>query len=156
MQKYKKPKFDYRDLGINPCRNNLKIPVAYLEFKDSFQVDEQGDWLNTKKRVDNSPNCKLYTSSLNRKLVSKLSPCGKELYLWIMYEIEVGKEALWINRDRYLEENETSINTYKKAIEELIKNAIIAYTVVKDVYWINPSYFFSGDRLKMYPDCLDK
>ena len=156
MQKYKKPDFKYSELGINPCRNNLKIPVGYIEFKNSFQKDIEGDWLHTKQLVDKSASCKLYTIPQNRKLVAKLSPCAKELYLWIMYELESGKEAIWINRERYLEENRTSLNTFRKAVDELVKNAIIAYTVIKDVYWINPSYFFNGDRIKMYPDCIEK
>lgn len=155
MQRYRKPYFDYSTLGINPCRANLKIPVGYLEFKDSFQKDFDGEWLHTRKVVDKSASCRLFTSSINRRVVSKLSLCGKGLYLWIMYEIETGNEALWINKVRYIEESGVSLNTYKKSIDELVRHAIIAYTVVKEVYWINPAYFFSGDRIKMYPDCLE-
>ena len=156
MQKYKKPIFSYSLLGVNPCRSGLSVPVGYLEFKDSFQQDGGGDWLHAKQQVDKSPSCRLYTYSQNRKVVSKLSSCGKELFVWIMYELEAGKEALWINRERYFEENGVSVNTYKKSVDELVRSAIIAYTVVKDVYWINPAFFFSGDRIKMYPDCLDE
>ena len=153
MQKYKKPKFEYSDIGINPFRGNLRISSSILEFKDSYQMLEEGSLINATKIVDNTPSCRLFTLSNNRLYVSKLTLSGKELFLWIMFSVEPGKEVLWINKDRYMVENSTSINTYKRAIEDLVKNAVIAFTVVKDVYWINPLYFFNGDRLKMYPEC---
>jgi hypothetical protein len=69
-----------------------------------------------------------------------------------MFEIDAGEDYLWINRERCLTENDISLNTYKKAIDELIKNGLITYTTVKDIYWINPNFFFHGDRVRKYKD----
>lgn len=150
MQKYKKPKFDIKKLGVNPCTVSLVIPVNEIEFKDQY-TKEDGMLTNTTVEVEATPFAKLYVTAERRKLVSSLSTSAKELYLWIMYEVDASEDALWINRDRFMEENNTSLNTYKKAIEELIRYAFVAYTVVKDVYWINPDFFFRGDRIKKYP-----
>lgn len=152
MQKYSKPKFEYKKLGVNPCTITLEVPIRNLIKKHQFEKDEEDDMLvNVEVIVEATAYTKLYITSELRKLVCNLSPSAKELYLWIMYEVEVGEDALWINKVRFMEENSTSLNTYKKAVEELIRYAFIAYTIVKDVYWINPNFFFKGDRVKKYP-----
>lgn len=152
MQKYNKPKFEYAKLGINPCTLTLEVPIRNLVKKHQFEKDKDDDiFVNVEVTVEATLYTKMYITSELRKLVSALSPSAKELYLWIMYEVEVGEEALWINRDRFMEENSTSLNTYKKAVEELHRYAFIASTTIKDVYWINPNFFFKGDRVKKYP-----
>lgn len=152
MQKYKKPKFRYSDLGKNPCANSLEIPVRTLTMKHQFVKDKEDDMLvNVEVVVETTPSVHLYVTAERRKLVAALSTSAKELYLWIMFEIESGEDALWINKDRFMEENSTSLNTYKKSVEELVRYAFIAFTVVKDVYWINPDFFFKGKRIDKYP-----
>lgn len=155
MQKYQKPKFKMSELGINPCTTSLIIPVNELEFKGQYKKD--GDvFINASKEVEATPYAKIYITAERRKLVAGLSSSAKELYLWIMYEIDPSEDALWINKQRYMEENNTSLNTYKKSVEELIRYAFIAYTIVKDVYWINPDFFFRGDRVNKYPTKIKK
>lgn len=150
MQKYKKPKFDIKQLGVNPCSFPLIIPVNEIEFKGQYK--KEGDmFVNVTKEVEATPYSKIYITAERRKLVASLSASAKELYLWLMYEVNVSEDALWINRDRFMEENKTSLNTYKKSVEELVRYAFIAYTVIKDVYWINPDFFFRGDRITKYP-----
>ena len=55
----------------------------------------------------------------------------------------------------YMNENEiSSINTYKTAVQELCKYLFIyphAKTIYKDYYWINPSLMFSGNRIDLNP-----
>jgi hypothetical protein len=152
MQKYKKPKFDYNKLGVNPCASSsLIITVNEIAFKDFYMQDEDGILLPAKKEVEATPFTKLYVTAERRLIVAKLSPAAKELFLWVMLELDSGKDALWINKDRFMEENNTSLNTFKKAIDELIRYAFLAYTVVREVYWINPDFFFKGDRISKYP-----
>lgn len=150
MQKYTKPKFDIKKLGINPCTSSLVIPVNELAFKDQYRK-EDGMLINALAEVEATPFTKLFVTAERRKLVAALNSSAKELYLWLLYEVNVSEDALWINKERFMEENNTSLNTYKKAVEELIRYAFIAYTVIKDVYWINPDFFFRGDRIKKYP-----
>lgn len=155
MQKYKKPDFTNKNLGINPCSVPLQIPVNELVFKDQY-VRDGNILINASKEVESTPYSKLYVTAERRKIIASLSAAAKELYIWIMYEVKTGEDALWINKQRFMEENSTSLNTYKKAIEELVRYALVAFTVVKDVYWINPDFFFKGDRIAKYPQCVVK
>lgn len=153
MQKYSKPKYDYKTLGINPFSISLEIKVKELELLNAYKKDGD-EWMPVTNEVEDTPFTKMFITSERRIIVSNLSPAAKELYLWIMFEIDAGKDALWINKERYMLENHTSINTYKKALEDLIRYAIISQTVVQGVYWFNPDFFFRGDRIKKYPKNL--
>ena len=149
MQKYSKPKYDYKLLGINPFSISLEIKVKELELLNAYKkVDD--DWLPIANEVEDTAFTKMFISAERRIIVSNLTPSAKELYLWIMFEIDAGKDALWINKERFMLENHTSINTFKKALEDLIRYAIISQTVVQGVYWFNPDFFFRGDRIKKY------
>ena len=153
MQKYSKPKYDYKTLGINPFSISLEVKVKELELLNAYKKDGD-EWLPVTNEVEDTPFTKMFITAERRIIVSNLSPAAKELYLWIMFEIDAGKDALWINKERYMLENHTSINTYKKALEDLIRYAIISQTVVQGVYWFNPDFFFRGDRIKKYPKNL--
>lgn len=153
MQKYSKPKYDYKTLGINPFSLSLEIKVKELELLNAYKK-EGDDWMPVTNEIEDTPFTKMFITAERRIIVSNLSPAAKELYLWIMFEIDAGKDALWINKERYMLENHTSINTYKKALEDLIRYAIISQTVVQGVYWFNPDFFFRGDRIKKYPKNL--
>jgi len=153
MQKYSKPKYDYKTLGINPFSISLEVKVKELELLNAYKKDGD-EWMPVTNEVEDTAFTKMFITSERRIIVSNLSPAAKELYLWIMFEIDAGKDALWINKERYMLENHTSINTYKKALEDLIRYAIISQTVVQGVYWFNPDFFFRGDRIKKYPKNL--
>jgi hypothetical protein len=76
---------------------------------------------------------------------------AKELYLWVMYELDKNEDFVWINVQRYMEEcNVSSMTTYRDTVKDLQKSLIISPTTIKDVYWINPLFFFNGNRLEKY------
>lgn len=148
----KKPVFNEQDLGVNPCVSNLQIIVSKIEFKGQYKRVEEM-LLPVIKEVEKTPYSKLYCSSERRMYINALSPRSKELFLWLMFEINSGEDYVWINKLRYMNENSISaINTYKEAVKELVRYAFLSPTIITDVYWINPSYFFKGDRIKKYPN----
>jgi hypothetical protein len=147
----KKPRINEDDLKSNPLvTDSFKILV--IELKDeSLKKDKDGVWLPYARFADMEANTKVYRNPDYRKLVSYMSASGKSLYLWIIYEIEPGKDWLWVNKDRYMEENRvSSINTYKSAIKELCTHLIISPTLYKDTYWINPRIAYNGNRCWKY------
>jgi hypothetical protein len=150
MQKYNKPKYDVKTLGINPFSFSLEINVKKLEVPNSYKLKD-GFSLPVVNELEATPFTKLFQSPERRIIVSNLSMSAKELILWLMFEIDAGNDSIWINRDRFMLENSTSLNTYKKALEELVRYALLAQTVIQGVYWFNPDFFFRGDRLKKYP-----
>lgn len=152
MQKYKKPNIIEKDLGMNPFKQELEVPVNKIYFENSYKF-EDGLLIPVTKDVEQTPYAKLYSTSTMRLHINKLSLRAKELLFWIIYTIEFSNDFIWINKVRYMKElNISSLTTYKEAIKELMKNGIIAVTIQKDVYWINPVVFFKGDRIKKYPE----
>lgn len=150
MQKYRKPIINEEDLGINPCTIPLQIPIVRWVSK-SFQVDLDGDVLNDVYDIEIDKHVKLYQTSERRKLVMQISNSSNKLLTWIMYELTTNKDWIWVNKKRFMEETGMSYNTYKLSITELHKYNLIQPTIQQDVYWINPHFFFPGNRVKKYP-----
>lgn len=152
MQKYTKPNTDKLDKIPNPLANTLQIKVSILKDPHTFKVD--GDALiQSSYTVEADPHCRFYTNPEKRLLMNAISPQSKELFLWIIYTIEKSKDYIWINKERYMEELDiSSINTYKKSIDELTRYGVIHITTIKDTYWINPEFFFKGSRIDKYPN----
>lgn len=157
MQKYVKPEFTRETLGNNPTVNALVIPIRTVVFNKTYKTNKDGNLEPLEQDLEYTPFVRFYSTAERRTLRNACSLRGKELLLWIMDELEYGKDYLWINKGRYMEEmNIKSVNTYKEALNELIRYCFLATTVIKDVYWINPDFFFKGDRVKMYPNNLEQ
>lgn len=150
MQKYKKPKFNERELGTNPCAIPLVIPVHEMTFKDQYKK-EGGILIPLIREVERTSFARIYTTSQRRTILSACSPQAKSLFLWIIFEIDYGKDYLWINKNRYMEENLVSLATYRRSIKELHRYNLIQPSVKKGIYWINPDFVFKGNRVEKYP-----
>lgn len=153
MNKEVRPIIDDNKLGKNPLANDFEIKASQLVFKDSFKKDNN-DWLHATNIVEQDKSTKVYIKSEYRKIISNLTAGSKSLFLWLIYEADNNKDYIWINKTRYMEENSiTSINTYKKAVNELVRYCVIYPMLGKrNVYWINPRLMFNGNRITKYPD----
>lgn len=155
MNKYKKPKFDEGSLGKNPFVSSLVIRVNKIAYKGQYRKDGD-DLVPVYSNVETEPYCKVYISPERRQLMNGLTKGGKGLLLWVLYEVDRNKDYLWLNKKRYMEENEiNSINTYRSAIDELVRYGWLCKSVVSDVFWINPSLFFGGNRVTKYPSKIE-
>ena len=145
-----KPKFTETDLGTNPFAQNVQIPTRSFTGKEYF-ADEDGDKFPKEIIWDAGVCTKLYSSPENRVIVNNLSDKAKSLFLWVAFELEVGKDFVWINRTRYMSElNISSTTTISNAINELVRYGFLSHSSVKGVYWINPGFLFNGSRIKKY------
>ena len=152
MNKTKKPEITSEKIGLNPFLGKLEIPVNRVTYEKQYEKDVDGHWLPVQKELEASRHCKIYVSKENRLNMMKLSARAIDLFLWIVYESENSCEWIWVNKKRYMEERGVvSINTYKGALVELIKAGYLISSVIKDVYWINPDYFFNGNRVSVFP-----
>ena len=101
--------------------------------------------------VDTDKYTKVYTNPKYRKIIISLPSSSKTLYLWFIYVLISGQDYVYFNKKLFMQESSiSSINTIKTALSGLIDNRIIAISSVKDYYYINPLYFYSGDRVKKY------
>lgn len=116
-------------------------------------VYEEDFLLPAEKQMDRGLVTRVYTSSSTRLKIGRLNTAAQSLFLWIVYELISGKDYVIVNKERYMKEGGiTSVNTYKKGISDLVKEKFIALSLRKNVFWINPEYFFCGNRMAKYPD----
>ena len=149
-----KPKLNDADFRNNPLVGpDFKVLVRKQTV--GLRVDVDGMTVLNEVDMEQERFTKLYHVSEMRKFVSALRPCSKSLFLWLLYEIEPGKDYLWINKARYMEENNVkSHNTFNTAIRELNRYLFTCPTGVKGVYFINQMIFFNGSRVRKYADRL--
>jgi hypothetical protein len=127
----------------------FEIPMEMINTKTIIDILKG---ISKIEGLDNTQFTKVYCSPENRKIRNAFSLRAKEMYLWLLDEIEYGKDYIWINKDRYMKEmNISSMNTYKDALNELIRYGHLTETITKGVYWINPEFFFKGNRVTKYP-----
>lgn len=145
-----KPKFEEKDLGKNPFASNVQIPTRSFTGKE-YYPDKDGDILPKEIVWDAGECTKLYTTRDNRLTVNNLSDKAKSLFLWVAFELEVGKDYIWINRSRYMSElGISSTTTVSNAINELVRYGFLTYSSIKGIFWINPGFLFNGNRVKKY------
>jgi hypothetical protein len=152
MSRYKKPEIDESALGVNPFLSGLTIKVNKKITGDKFKQDGEF-WSKADVEFEAAPFCKIFSDSERRLKMVSLHPRAKDLLLWVIFEANANKDWLWINKVRYMEENRvSSINTYKAAVNELMQAGFITRTVITDVFWINPHYFFAGNRITKFKE----
>lgn len=156
MNKCKKPEIKDEDFLHNPLAGiDFKIIVNLRVVEGTFIKDGE-ELLPKEIELEKENITKVYTKPENRKVMIGLSAGSQRLFLWIAYELEHGRDYLWINKKRYMAESGiTSINTYKRAIAELVRYNLIAVSLLKDVFWINPRLFFAGSRINKYPSHVE-
>jgi hypothetical protein len=146
-------------LGINPFIANLIVPISKIQLDSFKEITEDGEVIKLYDTIslEKTKFTKFFCSAERRKLLMNCTLRAKELVLWIMYDINSGEDYIWISKERYMREAEiTSVNTYKEALLELIRYGVIALSGIPHVYWINPDFFFKGDRISKYPNNIIK
>lgn len=150
---------DGERLGRNPFIESLSIPVNKIQIQGQYRAtkdilaDGKPLMLPVEIDIEADTHCKVYNDARRRKTMVVLPKAGKELFLWLIYEVEAGKDYVWINKKRYMRENGIkAYNTYRAAIKDLIGGGFISGTVATDVYWVNPALFFCGSRKGKFPE----
>ena len=158
------PIYNRENLGINPfvagsfnieavkVRNKRKIADVTDLVANSDAVITEINEYNYTSILEKETYCKVFNRSTLRIHIGSLTTKARDLFLWIIYEKESGDDLIAINVDRYRLEFNVSYNTYRAALDELIFQGILALTSVDRLYWINPLFIFSGNRIKKYPN----
>jgi len=138
-------------LGINPFLSNFEV-VVNVRSKDGLYRSDDGLLLPVEYEYERDSKVNVYTSSECRRVIGNLSNSGKSLYLHLIYEVEYGCDYIELNVNRYMIENDiSSLNTYKSGVSDLKKYAIIqSVEGYKNIFWINPRYFFAGSRVSTF------
>lgn len=161
-----KPDINEAKLGVNPFTYSKEfvIKIREIEIEQEFVhlnnlkegvVTKDTSKFKTPYIVEQQEYTKLYRDSKSRILEMKTSPRALHLLRFVEYSIDVGKDYVWINKERYMKESSCTRNTYQAAVDELVRYGFLNNsTGIKDVYWVNSLFFFCGNRIKKYPDNL--
>jgi hypothetical protein len=147
-------------LGISPLTTKefFKIPVSNIETKEYTKeyFDEEIIFIPKYIYVERNESVRYHKSTFSKKVISSLSPISCKMFLYLMSNIKRNADFVDIDIKHCMKWMQiTSINTYKKALKEIISNIIIVPTKETNVYWINPDVFYNGNRIKHFPDNVD-
>lgn len=146
---------DENRLKNNIFKGSLKFPVTEITDLKKYLLDSDGVAVSKVYYIERQQYVKVFYTDGAKEILYKLSPAGKCLFLFIIHHLESGKDWFILDRSLYMQKNKIkSINTVKKAITELWDANLISPTAVYPnvVYWINPQYFYCGNRPMNYPD----
>jgi hypothetical protein len=157
----------YKD---NPFLENMLVPVKGKQIQlsklgrdENVLVNQntgeiQGTHVTTYKKVDSEQFIKLFTANIG--MTFNLSAAGIKTFsvlLWVVQNDAIAKDTVYLDAmvlSDFIESHATnkkplnlSITTYKRGLNELEKAQIIAKTMRKGVYFINPNFVFNGDRV---------
>lgn len=154
----------------NPFLEGMIIPVKGRQVRlsklgkdDNVLINQatgevHGTHVTTYKAVDNEQFVKLFTANI--AMTFDLQSAGIKaltVVIWTLQNYAIAKDEIALDQivlDDFLEAHDgrkppisLSIATLKRGITELEKAQIVAKTVRKGRYFINPNFIFNGDRI---------
>lgn len=153
----------------NPFLGNMVIPVKGRQVRlstlsgDNVLLNQttgetQGTHITTFKKVDGEQFVKLFTANI--AMTFDLTSAGIKTFsvlLWVVQHRAISRDQ--VDLDALMLEDfitthtnsekplKLSITTFKRGLNELEQAKIIAKTMRKGRYYINPNFVFNGDRI---------
>ncbi len=156
MGKILRPEIDEKCMGVNPFVSSLVVraysvrsgyvPEALGEGLGVMMVDNMVD-------MDAETFAKMFDKAENRIVMTGLSFRALQVWTWSMFTVEAGKDYVWLNVARLMEECRIkSVKTFRAAVTELMRYGYVAPVGgMRNVFWINPAMGFKGSRVKRFP-----
>ena len=149
----------------NPFLENMIIPVkgrsvqlSALGSDNNVLVNQStgeihGTHVTTYKKVDTEQFVKIFTANIG--LTFDLNSAGIRAFNVLMWEVQhkalskdmIPFDGLLLSEFLKNSELKLSLATFKRGIIGLEKSQIIAKTMRKGWYFINPNFCFNGDRI---------
>lgn len=148
-------KFD--GFHVNPfIDDTFTIQVNILTDEKTYQT-VNGIMQPKQYKFEKQLSSKVFRSAKNRNTIAELKASAQRLWLWITYEVAPSTAEFELNIKTYQKHNpkNSSINTIKDAIKDLTDKKLIKPSDRKNIYFINPVYLFSGNRVKSYPEHVE-
>ena len=156
LQRYKVNPF-LEDMVITARAKQVK--VSSLGKDDNIIINQttgevHGTHVVTYKKVDEAEFVKLFAA--NVALTFDLKAAGIKAFtvlIWAVQHKAIGKDIVALDsfaHEEFLEAHEDkqlSIATFKRGLNELEKSRIIAKSMRKGFYFINPNFCFNGNRI---------
>jgi len=155
---------------INPFVEDMIVPIKGRQIKlsklgrdDNVLLNQStgeilGTHVTTYKKVDGDQFIKIFTANIG--LTFDLSSAGIKTFgvlLWVVQNKAISKDEVDLDTlilddfvlSHAVSKKPLSISsaTFKRGLNELEKGQIIAKTMRKGRYFINPNFVFNGDRV---------
>lgn len=139
-------------MNKNPFLETLTVPYLRIIKRDVTNLQmldpglQPGDYYD----VEIEKSTRVYRSIKRFMAIKDMSAGGLRALMWMMYTIPEKATSIKINDVELSTVLDCSCRQVARIRAELIQFALIAKRKENE-YWINPRYFASGDRLKLYP-----
>ena len=164
LTEYKMNPFVFdKELKIETKTRNLTVRKG-TELVNKDNADESESYFSNivqKKEVDKEEFIKLFTSQI--KVYFDLTKTAHKIFLIILalYQKEIGKDYVLLTCKKAQNvaktlDFELSAPIFYRGIKELVEKKIIAKSVDKIVFYINPAIFFNGDRARFVTEVIKK
>lgn len=130
-------------VGYKKDKSIVKVNMVAIDGETKEEIGSISP-ISKKKRTDKTPFVKVFTE--NMEWLDVMPPITRVLF-YFLRQMEYKKNMVRISRAKCIKETQISMRTLDNAIIGLISGGCIKETDEKNVYWINPSYFYRGDRL---------
>lgn len=158
MNVKRKPDIIIANMGKNPFIVNEMIKARSFQKEKHYTIQTDdginlitGD-LKESLLVEEQSCTKVFHDVDYRDIILRLDEYGLKLMFYIMYQINPNEDYIWINNVHYQKCTNLTKKQYVEGVQSLVRYSIITTTIYPEVYFINPMIFFSGNRLKKYPD----
>lgn len=137
-----------------------QVKLSRLGQDDNILVNQstgehQGTHITTYRKVDGEQFIKLFTANI--ALTFDLSSAGIKAFnvlMWVVQHQAISKDLVVLDQmmleDFLVAQSrplKLSLATFKRGLNELEKSQIIAKSMRKSFYYINPNFVFNGDRI---------
>lgn len=135
----------------------LNRPLEVVCIKPHSEEDDNLYTESNKFYIERQRKINVYYdnhSNIDEMLYGNLTSKGRDLFLYIQYHIPENKDYISLKLDDVRRKTGISKNALVTALQSLKANGIIT-PKSQSIYWVNPFYFFHGNRIKYFKELGD-
>jgi hypothetical protein len=141
--------------SINGVVRTLFSDNPYI---DDLELLQKNFWKDDKLYfIDVSNKVTLYEFRAKKEMLLSLNAEVVKMMMVIVASIQDRIDSVYLNKDTYCKKAKIGNKMFYKCIDKLVEiKAIERHKGKASTYWINPAFFFAGNRLNKYPDNITK
>lgn len=143
-------------LILKTKKRNIAISNSnmVLTNAETGELDNSRLFVGMTKNVDKEHFIKIYQSQL--KVLFTLTSAGVKVFGYFMNEMAFNDRVLFdVKRAKDFTGYKSSERIFS-GLAELLENEFVARTTIHNVYYVNPSIFFKGDRLVLFTEYIKR
>lgn len=145
---------EYAEYERNPFRIDGGVMVSMPKIKVTNMQHVEGrrylvDYDRQTGMSDRERHVRLYKDGL--EALGRLSATGLQVLVYAGLEVLRGGDEVYLNVEKIRKDmNVSSRTTVYNGIEDLLKNKFLVRSYKRDVYFINPFFFYGGSRTQWW------